>query len=279
MSEVEAIAKMVTGAALSPVVYTDERGVQHAFRPKITDGGRMVEYIREEITPRREILPKPAFIDQLVNIDHASSLVDYVNRFKTGETVIFADTDELEIHAIIDYHKADSAAAGLVEHRAVLKLSHSAEWETWQAINKRMYDQKAFAKLIDINSEDVISPAGAALLEQVMDLEMTSTVTVQRKLMQSGSSRGEGGVARKVDGTVLPAFFLLSIPVFTGEMPVELRAQTLDNLDANTGKISLGLELVRTRIVIEKEVARIANAIAVETAVPVIMGSLADHKS
>jgi hypothetical protein len=48
--------------------------------------------------------------------------------------------------------------------------------------------------------------------------------------------------------------------VFTGEAAVEVRAMTLDNIDGNTGKISLGLELVRTRIIIEAELARIARA-------------------
>lgn len=271
MSEVDTIAKLVTGAALVPSILTDARGVQHAFLP-----GPNGSFIRQEITPAAEILKKPAFIDQLVNIDQGLSLIDYVNRFKTADTMIFADLDELQITAVIDYHKQQSEGPGLVEHRAVLQLSHSTEWDTWNAISGRMYDQKSFARMLDINSDDIASPAAATLLETVMDLEMTSSVTVQRKLAQTGSSRGEGGVQRKVDGTVLPAFFTLSLPVFTGEPNVEVKAMTKDTIDGNSGKISLGLELVRTGIIIERELARISGVIEQSTNVPVILGSVKD---
>jgi hypothetical protein len=46
--------------------------------------------------------------------------------------------------------------------------------------------------MLDVNSDDIAQPAAAELLEKVMDLEMATTVTVQRKLEQTGSSRGEG---------------------------------------------------------------------------------------
>src|SRR5690348_2565467 len=83
----------------------------------------------------------PAFVDQLVNIDQTQSLIAYVNRFKTADTIVFASVDELEVHAVIDYHGAGSTYRGLVEHRAVLLLSRSAEWEAWTSISGRMYDQ------------------------------------------------------------------------------------------------------------------------------------------
>lgn len=269
MSEVTDITTLVKGAAMVPSIVKDGRGVEHAFLPSINGA-----FTRQEITPKSEILPKPAFIDQIVNIDQSQSLIDYVNRFKTPETVIFADGDELQIAAVIDYHKVSSEGPGLAEHQAVLTLSHSAEWETWAAIDGRMYDQKSFARMIDINSDDIIQPNGAALLEQVMDVEMATTVSVARKLESTGSSRGRQDMNRTTTGTVLPPFFLLSIPVFTGEPKVEVRAMTKDSQDGNTGKVSLGLELVRTRIIIETELARIARGIAAATSVPVMMGSL-----
>jgi len=103
----------------------------------------------------------------------------------------------------------------------------------------RMYEQKAFARMLDINSGDIMQPKSAT-----------------------------------IDGTELPPFFLLSISVFTGEPKVDVRAMTLDNLDRFTGKVSLGLELVRTRAIVETEMTRIARAIADATSVPVILGSV-----
>ncbi len=271
MSEVNDITTLVKGAALVPSILTDARGVQHAFVPQQNGAFVMVG-----VTPKGEILPKPAFIDQLVNLDQTASLIDYVNRFKTEDTVIFADLDEMHITAVIDYHAAVSAGPGLVEHQAVLQLSHSSEWDTWSAISGRMYDQKSFARMLDVNSDDISQPTAADLLEKVMDVEMATTVSVARKLESTGSSRGKHDASRVTTGTVLPPFFLLSIPVFTGESKIEVRAMTLDNQDGNTGKISLGLELVRTRILIETELARIGRAIAAATSVPVMLGSIGE---
>jgi len=183
------------------------------------------------------------FIDQIVNVDQSQSLIDYVNRFKTTDTVIFADVDELEVHAVIDYHIAGSAKPGLAEHHAVLNLSHSAEWETWVSIGGKLYDQRSFARLLDVNSDDIVSATEAE---------------------------------RSTNGTALPPFFLLSIPVFAGEPKVAVKAMTKDDIDGTTSKVSFGLELVRTRLVIETEFARIAHQIAAATSVPVILGSVKD---
>lgn len=191
----------------------------------------------------------PTCIDQLVNIDQSQSLIDYVNRFKTANTVIFVDVDELEVHAVIDYHAAGSTKRGQVEHRAVLCLARSHEWETWNAISGHMYDQKALAGLIDVNSDDFDTSAAAALRETVMNVD-TST-------------------------TILPLFFTLSIPVFSGEPRVNVKAMT-SSQDTNTSKISFRLELARTRVIIEQEMARITREIASKTGVPVIMGSVRD---
>lgn len=269
MTEVKAIAEMVTGAALVPSIVGDKWGRQHAFIPAGNGSFR-----REDITPKGAVKIEPAFIDQSVNIDQVQSLIDYVNRFKTGDTVILANLDETEIVAVIDYHKQGSTEPNLVQHCAVLNLTTSAEWDQWKAIDGRMYDQKAFARLLDINSDDIVDPDAATLLETVMDMEMSSSITVKRKLESSGSGRGNQSAAKQTTGTVLPAFFMLAIPVFVGEPKVTVRAMTKDSQDGNTGKISLGLDLVRTHIIIEGELARIARNIAAATEVPVMMGSL-----
>jgi hypothetical protein len=96
-----------------------------------------------------------------------------------------------------------------------------------------MYDQESFARMLDINSGDITGDA-------------------------------------KVVGADLPPFFILSIPVFTGEPKVEVRAMTRESPQEKT---SFGVELVRTRMIIEAELARIAQKIESATSVPVILGS------
>jgi uncharacterized protein YfdQ (DUF2303 family) len=164
--------------------------------------------------------------------------------------VIFAGTDELEVHAVIDYHKVASTRRGLAEHHAVLSLVHSPEWDLWNAVGRHMHEQRSFARMLDINSDDIAQPEAASLVKAVMDFGMATSATV------------------------LPPFFTLSIPVFAGEPKTNVKVLVNGSQDCNTGKISLGLELARKRIIVEMELARIACAITSATSAPLMMGSI-----
>jgi ribose 5-phosphate isomerase len=52
-------------------------------------------------------LAKPKYIKQTVTIETADSLVDYVNRFKGADTMLFAEISSNRIVALVDYHAAD----------------------------------------------------------------------------------------------------------------------------------------------------------------------------
>ncbi|OAE96753.1 hypothetical protein AYJ54_36345 [Bradyrhizobium centrolobii] len=61
-----------------------------------------------------------------------------------------------------------------------------------------------------------------------------------------------------------------------GEPKVDVRAMTKDRQHGNRGGIPPGLKPVRTRIIIETELARMADGIGSTTSVPVILGSVRD---
>lgn len=217
--------------------------------------------------------PQPQFISAFPQIQTVASLIDYVNRFKTDNTMIFACSEEEIIKAVIDYHEEGSKKAGLVRHQAILNLTTSNEFDTWIDSDGSWMAQKSFARFLELNAEDILTPKGADLLEMVLDLEKSKTVTVQRKLRSSGSDDGSGGFASDASGTVLPASFKLSFPIFYGETnKVEILAYTKDRLEDT--KIEIGYELNRIDIIRQREFTRIAAEIATATGVPFVLGKI-----
>lgn len=93
--------------------------------------------------------PKPKFITAGPCLQTVDALIEYVNLFKTGDTVIFADSENENFNAVIDYHKKSSLEAGLLRHSAHLDLPVSTEFRTWLQIDGAWMEQKKFARFIE----------------------------------------------------------------------------------------------------------------------------------
>lgn len=108
----------------------------------------------------------------------------------------------------------------------------------------------------------------------VLDLEKSKTVVVQRKLRTAGSDDGSGGFQSDASGTVLPASFKLSMPLFFGETnKVEITAYTKDQLE--DAKIYIGFDLNRVELIRQREFTAISQRIAAATGVPFVLGTVA----
>lgn len=235
-------------------------------------------FIVKDITrPENVTPPLPKYIKQDVEVQTKDALIEYLERFKTTDTVVFANIEEDTIIAVIDYHGdtgSGPSKPAITSHRAALELQKSVAWGTWCGVDNCMVRQAEFARFIEENSEDIVSPTGAALLEMVLDLEKSKTIRVVRKMRSAGSDAGEGGNTIEVNGTELPNVFNLSIPVYFGENPVPVRAFTRDAL--STDKIiTIGFSLARLEQIRQAEFLRISQEIATATGVPMIAGAIA----
>src|SRR5690349_12332800 len=100
-------------------------------------------------------LAKPRYIRQTVTIETADSLIDYVNRFKVGDSMLFAEIAGNRIVALIDYHGPSAAEddargeASHVAHRAKMELPFSEEWKLWTGISGKLMPQLEFARFIE----------------------------------------------------------------------------------------------------------------------------------
>lgn len=231
-------------------------------------------FVHKDVSlPQNVKPPLPTYVKETVAVQTKDALVEYVERFKTDNTVIFADIEDDRVVAVIDYHEPKGAAA-ITSHRAILDLPKAHQWSTWCGIEGAMMRQADFAKFIEENSEDISSPAGASLLEMVLDLEKSKHIRVVRKMRTAGSDDGVSGGQIEVNGTELPSVFNLAIPVYFGEAPVAVRAFTRDAL-SNDKIITIGFKLARTEMIRQAEFLRISTEIAEATGVPMIAGSIA----
>lgn len=267
MSDASDIAALAAGAVAKPIILSDYRAVQWLLTPSGNGGF----HPPKQLTPDSDIKPLPAFVSGGPQLATTQSLIDYVNRFKTADTVIFANLDTAKIIACIDYHSAGSASAGLRKHHAILQLQHSKEWQTWTGVDEEMFEQKKFARFLEEHKLDIMSPPGAALLEMVLDMEKGVNMRVARKMKSAGSDRGSQDSAMDIDGTELPPVWSLQIPVYMGEPVVSVTAYARDEIA--DGKLTVGFKLSKIESVVEEELTRIAADIEARTSVPVMLGS------
>lgn len=247
----------------------------------------------DEIQPRpNELAPfLPKFITQAVQLQNATSLTDYVNRFKDGDSVLFADISSNDILAILDYHKEPMVtepeeSARLTKHTAKLHLPFSVEWQTWGGIDGKLMSHVEFATFLEENAIDImpLPPAKDASGSPVEDAP-TTLLELCREL-QVRSSYGANSAVRSGDYTnvefqkgedvstkrnvALPLSINLMIPVYFGEHSVPVTAFMRRRVD--DGSLKLGVKLQRAENVRQDEFHRIVGEVAEQVGLTTLYG-------
>lgn len=207
--------------------------------------------VQEVTDPHGLVKTPPSRIRQGVTLQTVDSLVDYVNRFKQDDTVLFADIAASSILALIDYHHpADDELpheADFVEHRARLTLPFSVEWLTWTAIDGKLMSQLAFARFLEENSADIEAPSGADLLEACRDLQANRKVNFTKAVRTSSNNENfeytdETSARSRNGGIEIPSEFLLRMPIYFGGPTYSIRAFLRWELLDGAG-LTLGIQL------------------------------------
>lgn len=272
MNDAETIVELGRKAATAQIVKTSD-GREFLIVP---DG-----FKDKEVTdPHGLVLERPVHIRQAVTLQTFDSLVDYTNRFKGAETVLFADIAMNTIAAVIDYHsEADKDApseANHAEHRAAMTLPHSVEWTTWNEISGKLMPQLEFARFIEENAADVTAPAGADLLEAIRDLQAHRKVTFVKAVRTSSDNENfeytDETEARTRGGVEIPTKFRLGLPVYFDGAITELFAFLRWKLD--DGVLTLGIKLHRAEHVRQAVFKQIVLDVGARTKCPVVFGKL-----
>lgn len=218
-------------------------------------------------------LAKPRYIKQAVTIETADSLVDYVNRFKGADTMLFAEICSNRIMALVDYHAAANAAH--VAHRAKLELPFSEEWKLWSQISGRLMQQLEFARFLEENAADIRAPSAGDLLDACRDLQVRRKVNFIKAVRTNSDNENfeysdETNATTKKGDLELPTKFTLGIPVYFGREDLELSAFLRWKMD--DGALSLGIQLHRLEHVRQAEFKQIVLDISERTGCPAVFG-------
>lgn len=222
----------------------------------------------------------PPYIRQSVTVDVRASLIAYVNRFSNARSVLVADYDAGRIEGILDYHGPSLATDDTVDrpqpgrHVAALVLRNSEEFCRWNALEGKRIPQAEFAAFLEENSEDIVDPESAVMIEISRDLEATQGMTFKsstrlengdRAFVYETETRTKGEVA-------VPRQFTLEIPLWEGEPPTRVRCAF--RWQVSGGGLVLGFEWRRVEYLRRAHFAQIATQVAEETGCPVFYGRL-----
>lgn len=248
--------------------------------------------------PYREEPRRRKGVATLLSIE---SLIEHVNRFKDGDTLIFADDDRTSpsITAVLDYHRAGQAAPRFGDHRSAFRFPLSDEWKAWgesNAVPMTMVDFAAFLenRIIDVLylipgedslSEDLqrlVDTLGGAdsiatpnkLMELARGLQVNENAVVQEAV---NLASGEGVVRFQTEHTdatgaplKVPSLFLIAIPVFRNGPLYRLAARL--RYRKNAGRLTFWYELWRTDRTFDHAFAESVERVHVETDVDVLLG-------
>jgi uncharacterized protein YfdQ (DUF2303 family) len=267
-NEADTIADLARKAAGAVQVVTTASGREFLVLP--------AEHGWTEVTPAHKIeVLKPKTISQYVTLQNAEALVAYLERFKADESLLFANVESSTVVGVLDYHAAE--VPSLAQHRATLSLPFSEEWKTWSAANGQLKPQLEFARFIEENAPDIKAPDAADLLEAVRDLQAKRSVNFVAAVRTESDNENfeytdSTETRSKNGGLELPTKFLLQIPVYFSDAPVEVPAFLRWKLD--DGKLHLGIKLHRAEHIRQAAFQLIVTAVTERTGVLSVFGKL-----
>lgn len=192
------------------------------------------------------------------------AFLDYVETQHMPESsTIWVHPTSGRVEAVID-DNGDEPGYG--QHRVVLQLTTTPEWDFWAASDKQMLTQEAFAEHIEGGLEEIVEPDAATMLEIAQSFHASSSATFRASTrLASGEQQlqydEEVKAAAGASGELtVPTVILLAIAPFIGEDPYRLTARLRFRL--NSGQLRLGYLLDRPESVQRDALEGVATKIA-----------------
>lgn len=223
-------------------------------------------------------LEKPVRTHRKVCALRLESFTSYVNRFKTEQTVIFADAgpNGANLKAVLDYDAPGKPEWG--SHRVVYTCPQTVEWQRWTQRNGNRFNQKDFAEFLEMATGDIANPPGAHMLEIARTLQARSTVDFKSGVrLQTGNvqlqyeTQTESRAGEK-GNLEIPEVFTLGLRVFEGGPPYRQDALLRYRIDG--GKLTFFYTLVNPHLTVQAASEEIVKGVKELTGIEVLSGSL-----
>jgi len=220
-------------------------------------------------------LSAPLQIDETISFLDLESFVEYVNRFKNAMvSVIFIDTVNPQVTAVIDYH--GEFAPSWCKHKAIYAFPHTKEWLDWFGNNNKAKNQNEMGLFIEDHMEQITDPPAAKLLQTVTRMqEIRQVMFGQAQNLQNGMvefqyvEKEGAGPSGKFE---LPESIDLGMAPFRDGEPYALTARMRYRCDKEKGLV-LWFELVRPDLVLDSAVKDVRAKVVDQTQLPVYAAS------
>lgn len=241
-----------------------QEGAPHVLIPK---GWTLKDLPWTSQTPKR--------IRQTVQLSDHPSFCRYVSDFKSEETVIFAEVsnDGGTFTAVLDYHHGEPSWC---THKAIFTPEKSENWKRWLSQNGKQMGQTEFALFLENNTPDVVTPAGADLLQIINEFEVEGSLNFQRvQRLSNGTVKFsfQNEQKAKAGDLSVPEVFTLRFPLFNGEPMTVLTARLRYRLGSG-GELKVWFELVNPHVAVREGLQSLVERVATGTAIAPLMGKM-----
>jgi uncharacterized protein YfdQ (DUF2303 family) len=216
-------------------------------------------------------------------LEELGSFTEYVNRYKTVDTVAWADAGSFGVTAVFNEHPEgqDLGDAGFRDNRAIYNCPRSHEWLEWTSKDGKAMGQAAFGDWIEHHLDDLAAPNAelpdfpqpTTLLEMARKLSINIGGTFKREI---NPTTGEGTLISKqehgADSTKIPRAFLLKVPVFMNGTAYYVEARLRFALGEGGPSFTY---LLHNRVAIERDAfGEVRAQVAKQCAIPVLAGKV-----
>lgn len=223
--------------------------------------------------PPRRIAQKPMFQD-------VASFIDYVNRFKTEATLIFAHLTETTatLIAVLDYHAPGKP--DYCKHIATFTTLETPDWKAWTENDREPMGQVDFATFLEEYAHLFKVPDGASLLELVKSLHGHNNARFSQAIrLDNGAYKAsyeEDVVVRGVNSVQggdleLPPTVKAGVQVFEGGPVYEVNARLKSRI--NERRLVLFYETINRPLIIRDNIMLLTKKVGEATGIIPMLGS------
>jgi uncharacterized protein YfdQ (DUF2303 family) len=269
---------------MTPVI---EASKEAAWAGQTVEGHQDRKYVMvpqgmhlEELQDNEIVLPE--HIEETETLLDMASFIGYINRFKSNETVIFADHGEAAMQAEINYHEASNevkdAEPGKCTHSARFQCGFDPDWKKWREISGRYLSQIDFAYFVEDMLHTIASPDGADLLEMAQDLKVHRNVAFKQNVRMTNNTVDlqyeETDETTTSKGKFnVPETLMIVVPVYMNREAIQIEVKLRYRADKGE-PLKFALVIVGIERIELAEFQKMTGEIAEATDCPLYLGKL-----
>lgn len=223
----------------------------------------------------QQYLPTPRRKTGTFTTFDAESWLAYWQKHHGEGSEIWADQEKARIVGVLNAHS--EGEPGWSDHRLVLTLRHTVQWQVWTAFDNKLLDQTVFAEHVENRLPDFVTPPGAQMLELAQTFQANTKVAFEsakqlasgeRQLLYREDTTASAG--RKGEITV-PREFTVALQPFEGSDAYKVSARLRYRI-IGSGQLSIGYMVDRPEDVLRFAFYDVVAKVAAGIDRPVLRG-------